>query len=171
MTPATSFFHCRDRRKAGSFWQTSSPRNSPPRGFHDCAALTAIHYGSALTSSRMKAGLSDMDNNNTAVAVKATGKVYSSHGIWLLHALLCIGWWGLWGFLSKLGSDHISPQQLQILFTIGIIPTSALAWAQLGFKVETDRRGAIYGILNGVFSGLGMLAYYAALARGQASLV
>src|SRR5215813_7021435 len=112
-----------------------------------------------------------MDNNNTAVAVKATAKVRSSQGVWLLYALLCIVWWGLWGFLSKLGSDHISPQQLQILFTIGIIPPSVLAWAQLGFKVETDRRGAIYGIFNGVLSGLGMLAYYAALARGQASIV
>lgn len=90
---------------------------------------------------------------------------------WLLYALLCIVWWGIWGFLSKLGSDRISPQQLQILFTIGIIPPSLLAWAQLGFRVETDRRGAIYGILNGVFTGLGMLAYYAALSGSKASIV
>jgi transporter family protein len=112
-----------------------------------------------------------MENDTAAVAEKTAGKIRSNHGLWLLHALLCILWWGVWGFLSKLGSDQISPQQLQILFTIGIIPPSALAWAQLGFKVETDRRGAIYGILNGIFSGLGMLAYYAALARGQASIV
>jgi bacterial/archaeal transporter family protein len=90
---------------------------------------------------------------------------------WLLYALLCIVLWGIWGFLSKLGSDRISPQQLQILFTIGIVPPSLLAWAQLGFKVETDRRGAIYGILNGVFTGLGMLAYYEALSGGKASVV
>jgi uncharacterized membrane protein len=98
-------------------------------------------------------------------------KLDKRHSAWLLYALLCVIWWGVWGFLSKLGSDQASPQQLQILFTIGIIPPSVLAWAQLGFKVETDRRGAIYGILNGVFTGLGMLAYYAALARGQASIV
>jgi uncharacterized membrane protein len=93
------------------------------------------------------------------------------HSAWLVYALLCVVWWGVWGFLSKLGSDQTSPQQLQILFIFGIIPPSVLAWARLGFKVETDRRGAIYGILNGIFSGLGMLAYYAALARGQASIV
>jgi uncharacterized membrane protein len=90
---------------------------------------------------------------------------------WLLYALLCIVWWGIWGFLSKLGSDRVSSEQLQILFTVGIVPPSLLAWAQLGFRVETDRRGAIYGILNGVFTGLGMLAYYAALSVGQASIV
>jgi uncharacterized membrane protein len=90
---------------------------------------------------------------------------------WLIYALLSIVWWGIWGFLSKLGSDRISPQQLQILFIIGIIPSSVVAWAQLGFKVETDRRGTIYGILNGVFTGLGMIAYYAALSHGKASVV
>jgi transporter family protein len=99
------------------------------------------------------------------------GRFGKRHSAWLFYALLCVVWWGVWGFLSKLGSDQASPQQLQVLFTIGIIPPSVLAWAQLGFKVETDRRGAIYGILNGVFTGLGMLAYYAALARGQASIV
>src|SRR5262245_23502645 len=60
------------------------------------------------------------------------------HSAWLFYALLCVVWWGVWGFLSKLGSDRASPQQLQVLFTIGIIPPSVLAWAQLGFKVETD---------------------------------
>lgn len=99
------------------------------------------------------------------------GRFGKRHSAWLFYALLCVVWWGVWGFLSKLGSDQTSPQQLQILFTIGIIPPSLLALARLGFKVETDRRGAIYGILNGVFTGLGMLAYYAALARGQASIV
>src|SRR5262249_57780659 len=90
---------------------------------------------------------------------------------WILYSLLCVVWWGVWGYLSKLGSDQTSPQQLQILFTIGIIPPSILAMARLGFKVETDRRGVIYGILNGIFSGLGMLAYYAALATGQGSVL
>jgi transporter family protein len=100
-----------------------------------------------------------------------TGNFGKRHSAWLFYALLCVAWWGVWGFLSKLGSDRISSEQLQILFTIGIIPSSLFAWAQLGFKVETDRRGMIYGILNGVFTGLGMLAYYAAMARERASIV
>jgi uncharacterized membrane protein len=97
-----------------------------------------------------------MTENQIGRTLKQIGRLRST---WAVYALLCIAWWGIWGFLSKLGSDQISPQQLQILFTIGIIPPSALAWAQLGFRVETDRRGAIYGILNGVFTGLGLLAY------------
>ncbi|MEJ7616159.1 MAG: EamA family transporter [Pyrinomonadaceae bacterium] len=90
---------------------------------------------------------------------------------WLVYALLCIFWWGTWGFLSKLGSDRVQPHQLQFLFTFGLIPPVIIACFQLGGKVETDLRGSLYGILNGVISGLGMLAFYAALAQGQASIV
>src|SRR5262245_32903439 len=109
-----------------------------------------------------------MIENQSEIPLKQLSRLRST---WLIYALLSIVWWGIWGFLSKLGSDQTSPQQLQILFTIGIIPPSALAWARLGFRVETDRRGAIYGILNGVFTGLGMLAYYAALSKAKASVV
>jgi len=44
--------------------------------------------------------------------------------VWLWYALLCIFWWGLWGFLSKIGSAAASPLQMQILFTLGMLPGS-----------------------------------------------
>jgi transporter family protein len=90
---------------------------------------------------------------------------------WLLYAVLCILLWGLWGVFSKLASDRITPQQWQVLFTAGCLPAAALALWRLRGRVETDGRGAVYGVLNGVCSGLGGLAFYAALARGQASIV
>jgi transporter family protein len=61
--------------------------------------------------------------------------------------------------------------QMQVLFTIGMLPLVVLALIRLRFKLETDVRGAAYGILNGIFTGLGLLAYYAAMARGKASVV
>jgi uncharacterized membrane protein len=42
--------------------------------------------------------------------------------VWLWYALLCIFWWGLWGFFSKIGSAAANPLQLQILFTLGMLP-------------------------------------------------
>lgn len=90
---------------------------------------------------------------------------------WIFYALGSIFWWGVWGFLSKLGSDRVEPRQLQILFTFGLLPPVIIAWARLGLRLETDPRGALYGIFNGLFSGFGMLAFYAALAKGQASVV
>ena len=90
---------------------------------------------------------------------------------WLLSALACILWWGLFGFVAKLGSDKTPPALMQILFTIGMIPLVIAAFLRAGRKLETDRAGAGYGILNGLFSGIGAIAYFAAMGSGQASIV
>jgi transporter family protein len=90
---------------------------------------------------------------------------------WLRYAILCIFWWGVFGFLAKLGSDRISPGQMQILFTIGMLPLVAAALWSARMKVETDRLGVFYAVLIGVLAGLGGLAYFAAMENGKASLV
>jgi len=90
---------------------------------------------------------------------------------WLFYALLSILSWGVWGALAKVGSATMTPGQMQALFAVGMLPLAGLALWQLRWKLETDRLGAGYGILNGIFSGLGLLAYDAAISRGQASIV
>ena len=90
---------------------------------------------------------------------------------WLLYALLCVFCWGIFGFLAKLGSNQLAPRQMQILFTAGMLPLLAAAFLNAGRRVDTDRLGVLYGILNGVLAGLGGLAYFAAMEKGKASLV
>jgi bacterial/archaeal transporter family protein len=90
---------------------------------------------------------------------------------WLLYALLCVFWWGIFGVLAKLGSNQVAPRQMQILFTAGMLPLLAAAFLNAGRRVDTDRLGVLYGILNGVLAGLGGLAYFAAMEKGKASLV
>jgi len=90
---------------------------------------------------------------------------------WLWFALMALVGWGVWGFLVKLGADRMNPRALQILFVVGMIPPLVLALAKVKFVVQKDRQGIFYGILNGLLATLGMLAFYAAMARGQASLV
>src|SRR5438034_435280 len=90
---------------------------------------------------------------------------------WLTYALLCIFWWGIFGFLAKLGADSISARHMQILFTVGMIPLVILAFLRSKMKVDTDRLGATYGILNGVFAGLGGVAYFAAMESVKADIV
>jgi len=91
--------------------------------------------------------------------------------IWLFCALASIFWWGLFGFLAKVGADQLSAGQLYVFFVIGMFPLVVVALLRHRWKVETDRLGAGYGVLNGVFSGLGLLAYYAAMEAGKASVV
>ena len=90
---------------------------------------------------------------------------------WLLYALVCTFWWGLWGFLSKIGSAAAAPMQLQILFTLGMLPVAIGMLWRMNWKLETNVKGASYGILSGVTTGLGVLAYYAALREQDASVV
>lgn len=90
---------------------------------------------------------------------------------WLTYALLCIIAWGTWGFVAKLGADRIAPGPLQILATLGMVPLGLLAFVQRRMRLEKDALGITYGILNGVLSGIGLLAYYAAVSRGKVSVV
>jgi transporter family protein len=91
--------------------------------------------------------------------------------VWLRYALLCIFWWGLWGFLSKIGSEAASPLQMQILFTLGMLPVAVGMLWQMRWKLDRNRGGVTYGILSGVATGLGTLGYYAALRQQNASVV
>ncbi len=73
--------------------------------------------------------------------------------------------------MAKLGADKIAPGPLQILATAGTFPLALLAFLQLRMRLEKDVRGISYGVLNGLLSGIGLLAYYAAVSRGKVSVV
>src|SRR5215467_10158361 len=91
--------------------------------------------------------------------------------IWLWYALLGIFWWGLWGFLSKVGSAVASPLQMQVLFTLGMLPVAAGMLFAMRGKLDRDRVGISYGLLSGIATGLGTLGYFAALRKQDASVV
>ena len=90
---------------------------------------------------------------------------------WLIYALLCIFWWGIFGFLSKIGSDKLPPRQVQIWFTFGTFPLLIPTLLRSRLKVGTDKLGVTYGVLTGFLAGIGNLALFAALEDGKASIV
>lgn len=90
---------------------------------------------------------------------------------WLWYAILCTFWWGLWGFLSKVGSASANPMQLQVLFTLGMLPVALGMLLHMRWKLDRNAGGATYGILSGIVTGLGTLGYYAALREQNASVV
>ena len=87
---------------------------------------------------------------------------------WLIYALLCIFWWGIFGFLSKIGSDKLPPRQVQIWFTFGTFPLLIPTLLRSRLKVGTDKLGVTYGTLTGFLAGIGNLALFAALEDGKA---
>ena len=66
--------------------------------------------------------------------------------VWLWYALLCIFWWGLWGFLSKIGSVAASPLQMQILFTLGMLPVALGMLVQMRWKLDRNPAAIVRGL-------------------------
>ncbi|MGH9328296.1 MAG: EamA family transporter [Terriglobia bacterium] len=90
---------------------------------------------------------------------------------WLVYALLSIFWWGIFGFLGKVGADRVGPRQMQILFTAGLIPIVVMCFWRLRIKVAVEKHGVTYSIWMGLFAALGVLTFFAAMEHGKASVV
>lgn len=92
---------------------------------------------------------------------------------WLVYSLLSLFTWGLWGFFGKVASRSISGE--------GLVLVSSLGWAAtfpiLFMVFRTHLRPSLgsgdlaWGILAGAAGSLGMLFFYFALERGEASRV
>lgn len=91
---------------------------------------------------------------------------------WFWYSLICVLCWGGWALLSKLGSEEIPPNTMQFLFTVGTVPVGlALLIARRG-RLEKNVPGITYGVLNGVLSGIGGLALFAAYhTNGNTTLI
>ena len=79
--------------------------------------------------------------------------------------------WGIFGFLSKIGSGHLSAEEMQVLFLFGTIPLILSALFKSRRKVETDKAGVMWALLTGVVASLGNVAYFVALHHGKASII
>jgi uncharacterized membrane protein len=89
---------------------------------------------------------------------------------WLGPALMCVVWWGLFGFLAKVGTENVNAYDMQILFTVGALPIAAYIMIRR-LRMKSDRLGRMIGTAIGIIAGIGGIAFFAAMARGKASIV
>jgi drug/metabolite transporter (DMT)-like permease len=86
---------------------------------------------------------------------------------WLTWTMLALLSWGVWAALSKLLGEALSPEQSQVLSTIGMLPIFLpLALSRRATLRGASRRGVFLALLGGIVTCLGNVAYYSALARG-----
>ena len=87
---------------------------------------------------------------------------------WLTWTLLTLFSWGIWAVLSKLLGSALTPEQSQVLSTLGMIPIIVgLAFSKGVSLRGASRKGLLFALLGGVVTCLGNIPYYAALARGE----
>ena len=86
---------------------------------------------------------------------------------WLPYALTAAVCWGVWGVLAKGPSRELSGWMTQVLFTCALIPSAIIAARSKQVRVGTNKlRGIFWGVVSGLFAGIGDLCFYLALQSG-----
>jgi transporter family protein len=92
---------------------------------------------------------------------------------WLFYSMLSLVTWGLWGFLGKVASRSISGEGLVLVSSLGWAATFPILFTvfRTHWRPSLGSGDLLWGILAGAVGSLGMLFFYVALARGEASRV
>jgi transporter family protein len=80
--------------------------------------------------------------------------------------------WGLWGFFGKLALDHGMPPLS--IFIVEVIASLAIVLIVIFLRQGVKHTPDVWnwrGVVSGLTLALGLLSYYLALSRGQASIV
>src|SRR5580765_5092762 len=93
--------------------------------------------------------------------------------LWLLLAICCVSFWGVWGFLAKLTTARgMHPLALS---AISSLTTALTAWAAFyflgGVPWEKSSANISLALLTGVLGSAGAISFFLALQHGRASLV
>jgi drug/metabolite transporter (DMT)-like permease len=92
---------------------------------------------------------------------------------WLRFSMLSMLAYGVWGAVSSLASQTVSPLTLQIVSTIGLFPVALVLVFSKNIHHSANRtRGILLAMATGVIGGTGNLTLYQALRLGgEASVV
>src|SRR5579872_645732 len=92
---------------------------------------------------------------------------------WLRYSMLSMLAYGVWGAVSSLASQNVSPLTLQIVSTAGLFPVALVLMFSKNLSQGSNRsRGILLAIATGLIGGTGNLTLYQALRiGGEASVI
>ena len=92
---------------------------------------------------------------------------------WLRLSMLAMLAYGVWGLVSSLASQNVSPLTLQIVSTVGLFPVAVvLMFSKNVHKSANRNRGILLAMATGIIGGTGNLTLYQALRLGgEASVI
>jgi len=91
---------------------------------------------------------------------------------WFWYSIVCLLCFAAWAIVSKLGSRGIRPETMQFYFTLGTLPVGIGVLIVRRFTLEKSVKGISYALLNGILSGAGNLALFAAYhTNGSTSVI
>lgn len=86
---------------------------------------------------------------------------------WLLHSILTVVFWGVWGFLPrKLAA--MSAEQSQVISTLGLLPImAALGLRRDLLSGARVKRGCLLAFTGGLVGSVGNVAFYRLMNAGE----
>jgi drug/metabolite transporter (DMT)-like permease len=109
----------------------------------------------------------------TPAAEAVSGPVTSSRRPrWLVHALLTMILWGVWGAFTGVPADHGFPETLiYVVWALTMVPPAWLALRHAGAPLRRDRRSVVLGLVIGGLGAGGQLLLFHAVRVGPTYLI
>lgn len=90
---------------------------------------------------------------------------------WFWYSIASAFCWAGFAISARFGSNELPANMMQFVAAFGFLAFGIVLFAARGFRLETNRRGAIYGTIAGMLLGAGGLALYAAYRGGSNTAV
>ena len=91
---------------------------------------------------------------------------------WLAFALITTISWGVWGAFIEIPEKAGFPATLgYIVWSLTMIIPAFIALKRIGWKLETNKKAILYGLIIGIAGSAGQLILFQALRTGPAYLV
>jgi drug/metabolite transporter (DMT)-like permease len=91
---------------------------------------------------------------------------------WLLHALITMLLWGVWGAFAGLPGEHGVPETLNyVVWSLTMIPPALIVWRWSGKPLNRDGRSIALGLAIGLLGAGGQLLLFHAVRIGPPYLI
>jgi bacterial/archaeal transporter family protein len=90
---------------------------------------------------------------------------------WIPYAVMTLLAWGLWGFFSKLASNHTRPRQTLLFQAVGVVAFALVVLCFERFHVDWSPAGFGWSAVAGLINFVGFLTFFAAVEKGKVSTV
>jgi drug/metabolite transporter (DMT)-like permease len=91
---------------------------------------------------------------------------------WLVHALVTMVLWGVWGALAGVPGEHGVPETLNyVVWALTMIPPAAFVLRRGGQPLKRDRRSLLLGLAIGLLGAGGQLILFYAVRIGPPYLI
>ena len=91
---------------------------------------------------------------------------------WLLHALVTVAFWGVWGAFAGLPTEHGFPDTLvYVVWSLTMLPPMFVALWLAGWRLQLDRRSIYLGCMIGFTGAGGQMLLFHAVHTGPTYLI